>query len=229
MYETEYSTIYNSKYELYDCINKVRKDIDVVMDKLNNNKDLKPSEVNKIMFDTANIGCGGRRFENKPYDFLKDENYAELSNSFYEMIKKYRENLKDLVTSDEDPLYKYFDEAPMRMATLNSLGNSNICSIYSDACDIDMSIKRKLKELKNKESEEIIYDDKNKLFEVFLKIEKISDGKGDPYSSNQLELLKPIMEDIQMALDRTPKEYEALKAKRHEEQKKKKDQDDPVI
>ena len=237
--------MYDTKDDLYFRMDATQGRINAVLDYINSNPDSDPNayEMNELMFSVAEIGHKGRNFEAKPYEFLKDEKYSKLRTDFYSMMRYRMEQLKSpekgLISSEEDPLYKYFDDSLYRMATLNSLGDKQVSDIYSKACGISLFIRQRNRDLKRDGNEEIIYDNKNEFIELLDKIDELED-------KSSLQELKPLMEDIHMALDKTPKEYyEAIKLKRQQEveervmkeirekeeqeKRKKDDPDDPII
>ncbi len=220
-----------AKADLYYRINVTQKRINDVLDYINSNPNSDPNayEMNELMFSVAELGWKGRNFENEPYGFLKDEKYSKLREDFYAMMRYRMDQLESpengLITSKDDSLYKYFDRALYRMGTLNSLGNKQLSDIYSKACGINLFIRQRARDLEKSGTQEVIYDNKQEFIDLLDKIDGL--GKED-INSGELKYLKPLMDDIHMALDKTPKEYEALKAKQQEE-KKKEEQDDIVI
>ncbi len=253
MYDTNYATVYSTQSELYDEINKIEDKINKVVKYRDSNPGCDPNtfELNEILFDVASIGSGSRRFEgegkDEAYKFLHDPKYRELEDSFKTIFEPCMEQLapseNGLITSKDDPLYRYFEGSFQRRGTLNSLGNHELRYIYSKACGINLFIKQNLRDFKNNGVEGIIYDNKQEYIDL---LDRIEEFKSKDYSEEQLKPLSPLMEDIHMAIGKTPKEYyQALELKRQQEyeekvmqkirekqeqdKRKKDDPDDPII
>ena len=58
--------------------------IDGIINYIENNPTCDPNafEMNDVMFEMADIGGFGRKFEKEPYDFLHDEKYQKLIGKF---------------------------------------------------------------------------------------------------------------------------------------------------
>ncbi len=203
--------MYETKDSLYEQIDITQKRINEVFDYINSNPNSDPNayEMNELMFSVAEIGSKGRNFESEPYSFLKDEKYSKLRGDFYAMMKYRLEQLNSpetgLISSRNDPLYKYFDEATMRMSTLNSLGNKQVSDIFSKACGINLYIKQRIRDIQKTGNEEVIYDNKQELIGLLDSIDKL-DNK-----SYYMKDLKPLLDEIHLAIGKTPREFNEIK------------------
>ena len=98
------------------------------------------------------------------------------------------------------------------MATLNTLGDKEVSDAYSKACGINLSIRQRYRDLSKDESDEIIYDNFKEVEDLKESIKNI-----DSHLDN-IKSLAPLMEEIEIALNRTPKEFiQAIKSKEQEE------------
>lgn len=208
--------MYETKSSLYEQMDITQKRINSVFEYINSNPDSDPNayEMNDLMFSVAEIGNKGRNFESEPYAFLKDEKYSKLRNDFYAMMKYRLEQLSSpetgLINSKNDPLYKYFDEATTRMSTLNSLGNKQVSDIFSKACGIDLYIKQRVRDLQKGEKDEVIYDNKQELISLLDSIDNLED------KSYYMKDLKPLLDEIHLAIGKTPKEFNIAKKQEQE-------------
>ena len=210
--------MYETRESLYNQIDETQERLDSVIEYINSNPDSDPNayEMNDLMFKVAEIGCKGRNFESEPYAFLKDEKYSKLRDDFYAMIDYRMEQLNSkengLKIPNSNTLYDYFKKGTMSMATLNTLGDKEVSDAYSKACGINLYIRQRYRDLSKDESDEIIYDNFKEVEDLKESIKNI-----DSHLDN-IKSLAPLMEEIEIALNRTPKEFiQAIKSKEQEE------------
>lgn len=196
--------MYETKNELYERINNIQERINNVISYINENPDSDPNayEMNELMFEVAQIGQDGRKFESTPYAFLKDEKYRNLMQDFNSMMRYRKMQLEDpsqgLCSSRKDPLYKYFDESQERMATLNSLGNKEVSNVCSKACGINLYIKQRKRNLKMEGKDEPIYDNFQELNALKNDINTLQNKKD--INKYNLDYIEPIMQEIELEI-----------------------------
>lgn len=202
-----------SEYELYDRIGHTQQHIDNVFNYIaeNPNSDPNAFEMNELLFEVSNIGAQGKL--QKDYDFLKDEKYSKLRTDFWQMMDIRMEQLADkkqgLGGSKESPLYKYFNDALLRMSTLNSLGDEQVQDITSQACKIDLYVNQRIRDLKEASiDDECIYYNQPEFCSL---LDKINTCKENGNTGLSLDAIKPLMEEIHLAYAKTPQQLKKAK------------------
>ena len=205
--------------KLYELIDDTQKRIDNVLKYIEEHPNSDPNayEMNDLMFRVADLGQKGRFFESKPYDFIHDEKYSELGESFYKMmnirIKQFSYKQYGLGDSKDDPLYKYFIKSMRTMATLNSLGDKNVRDVHSKICGIALYTKQRRRDIKD--NSEIIYDNKAEMEEL---IEDIQSYGVNPFLKDEL---KALLKDIMQSYGKTFEEYNQSNSKQKSIEKSK--------
>lgn len=200
-----------TKNKLYEMIDDTQKMIDKVFEYMEKNPNSDPNarQMNDLMFRVADIGQKGRFFEARPYDFLYDEKYSKLRESFYKMmnirIKQFSDKQYGLGDSEDDPLYKYFSRSMISMATLNSLGDRHVRDVHSEICEIALYVKQQRRDIKD--SSEIIYDNKLEMEEL---VEDIKEYGVNPFLKDELKVM---FEDIMQSYGKTLEEYNQSNSK----------------
>lgn len=108
-------------------------------------------EMNEVMFEIADIGFFGRKFETEAYAFLQDKRYKELMSKFSGMMQ-YR--LPQLISETQGlhatHLHNYFQESLRNMATLNRLGYDaveNTKELFNSVCGVNLFIHQRNRDL----------------------------------------------------------------------------------
>ncbi|MEG2348444.1 MAG: hypothetical protein RSB67_02215 [Clostridia bacterium] len=148
---------------IYELIRKM----DSVLHYMDENplSDVNVFELNQLLFEEADLANKGRIFEYTAYGFLNDPLYKELNDKFNEL---YFRRIKDLSTlsyplynvdKKTDTLYRYFEAASYRKATLISLGDNETMQVTNSICGVNLYIKQRKRDLYNeKKFNEVIYD-----------------------------------------------------------------------
>lgn len=196
---------------------KTREDLDREMENLehridgilryisdNPTSDPNAYEMNDVMFELADIGFFGRKFEGEPYAFLYDEKYTKLKEKFGGMMQ-YR--LPQLISEEQGihatHLYDYFNESERNMATLNRLAFDNgrkTRELFDSICGVDLYIHQRKRDLKKQNNmSELIYTNTVENTRIVLDYEeyKEKDNEGlRPYQTRDA-IVENIYNEIQ--------------------------------
>lgn len=203
--------------KLYEMIDDTQERIDNVFKYIEENPNSDPNayEMNDLMFRVADLGQKGRFFEAQPYDFIHDEKYSKLRESFYKMmnirIKQFSDKQYGLGDSKDDPLYKYFDKSMRTIETLNSLGDKHVRDVHSKICGIALYSKQRRRDIRD--NSEIIYDNKLEMEEL---VEDIKEYGVNPFLKDELKVM---FEDIMQSYGKTLEEYNQSNSKRESTEK----------
>ena len=221
---------------LNDNIEEVHNNVKNVLNYIIDNPDSDPNayEMNEIMTNVNRIIYDSRNNVDVPFDISQDPKFQTFMEDFKSMMDIRISQLEPcegrLVTSKDDSLYTYLNNMYSEIKDPNKYDKikyktNSVKNVYSMACGINLYFRQNLKNFKEAGKESIIYDNEN---EYNLLCKKVQDIRNSESKDEIEEDILPLIEDIQMALGKTPAEYKALKANKQEEQKQQ-EQDDKVI
>lgn len=180
--------------------------IDGILRYIKDNPDSDPNafEMNDVMFEMADVGYFGRRFEDEPYGFLHDVKYNQLRDKFGKMMS-YR--LSQLASDEQglhcDKLYAYFWESTRCMATLDRLADENneiVKNLFNSICGVDLYIHQRMRDLaKQGNTCEAVYDNEFENTDIVLRYEEYKENEKEenrPYTIRET-LVKNMYEEIQ--------------------------------
>lgn len=181
--------ICDTKEQLYSEIESTKNRVKNVLNYIKDNPESDPNafEMNDLMFEVAHIGWQGRKFEEEAYDFLKDEKYKLLRDSFTTMMDfrmNQLENNKDL---DCNSLNEYFENSLYFSSTLNPLGNEKQKELLNSLCGVNIYIHQRVRDIND---DEIIYDNANEYERINQGLEDVSDFNTNKVLVNNIEQLK---------------------------------------
>lgn len=195
-------------------IDSVERNLDGILNYIKENPESDPNayEMNNVMFEVADIGFFGRKFEDVAYDFLHDEKYINIKAKFNEMMD-YR--LKQFVEEDKklecSSLYEYFTTSINCMATLNRLDYSEnheeVKQLFNSICGVNLYIHQRVRELKENNNENaIIYDNEVENTRNIIGWADYQDEVDSPFSKRD-EIANKMYEEIQGSYQKTVSEF----------------------
>lgn len=203
------------KREFLDLhIEVLEKKVDQVLTYIDNNPASDPNcyEMNELMFEFADIGYYGRKFEDEDYGFLHDEKYSILKEKFFKMMDI---RIPQLI-SEENGLYAtelacYFDKSLMSLASLNRLCYDNVDEVrqlFNSICGVNLYVHQRVRDLlKDNQQEMLIYDNAFERANIVLGWTEYQDDSSAsrPYSDRDT-VVSNMVDEIENNYGKTLKE-----------------------
>ena len=199
-------------------INEVDNRLTNILNYINDNPESDPNayEMNDVMFEVADIGFFGQKFEEEAYDFLHDEKYKNVKEKFSKMMN-YR--MIQLISGDNDldctDLYDYFSKSLVGMATLNRLDYSDnhedVKNLFNSICGVNLYVHQRIRDMKkNNDLDSIIYDNEFENTKNILGMEDYKDRNISPYHERD-GIVTELFDDIQDSYNKTLNEKMSTK------------------